>query len=143
MGIMDLFKRKPMWEAEKQRRTEFERQMAKSGYELASVQRQESLLKRKAEIARLRMNVQEMRPRPSLANLKDLLRRRSISEEEERRGRIYGRQLAGARRGAELARLRGHAQVVPKPTQPAGMPNYDKIADALNFNPLKPPKKER
>jgi len=143
MGIMDLFKQKPKWEMEKQRRTEFERQMARSGYELAEVKRQESLLQRKAEIARFRMNIEEMRPRPSpLASLRDVLRRRSISEMEERGSRNLERQLITARRQAKIAKSREYVRkFVPKPTQSAGPPSYGGITDALNFNPFKPPKK--
>lgn len=144
MGIMDLFKRKPMWEREQQRRREFERRMARSGYELAETKRQESLLQRRAEIARSRMRAQELRPRPSVMNFRDLFRRMSLSEAEERRGRISERQLTSARRGAEIAGARGYAQRFgPKPMPLAGAPDYSKITDALNFNPFKPPKKQR
>jgi len=131
-----------MWEIEQQRRRGHERRMAKLGYELADVKRHESLLQRKDEIARLRMNVQELRPRPSFMNFRDVFRRMSISEAEERRSRIYGRQLTSARRGAEIAGLRRRMQkFTPKPTQ--GPPNYGKITDALNFNPFRKGQQKR
>lgn len=145
MGLFDFLKQKPMWEREKERRERHGRKMAKAGYELAETKRHESLLLRRAEIARSRMRAQELRPRPSpLASLRDVFRRVSISEATERRSRSLERQLPSARKGAEIAGARGYAQRFgPKPTQPAGAPDYGKIADALNFNPLRPPKKQR
>lgn len=143
MVSFDFLKGKPKWEIEQQRRGDHERRMVKLGYELSELKRREALLKRKLEIASLRMDTQELRPRPSLMNFRDLFRRMSISEVEERRSRVFKRQLTGTRRGAEIAGLRGYTQKFgPKPTQPAGPPNYGKIMDALNFNPFDPPKKE-
>jgi len=65
MGLRDMFKRKPQWEQEQEKRRRYEKESARLGYELASAKRQASLAEREAEIRRLRAKAEKLKPKQS------------------------------------------------------------------------------
>ena len=67
MGLIDRLRRKPMEQIEQERQRNYERQMARLGYDLASAKRQEDLAKRRAEIARLKSGAQKLTASSRLA----------------------------------------------------------------------------